>query len=101
MITDYARGKNARLAGIREIHRKDRLPRRRARAIWPVASRHAGFIDVVVDDATAHFVDILRRDRSGWSIIPADFLSVFSETDLNYLVDRWEMKVDFCNRPAT
>jgi phosphoethanolamine N-methyltransferase len=27
---------------------------------------------------------------------PADFLASFSESDLKYLVDRWEMKVGFC-----
>jgi phosphoethanolamine N-methyltransferase len=26
----------------------------------------------------------------------AEFLATFSETDLNYLVERWQMKVRFC-----
>jgi phosphoethanolamine N-methyltransferase len=56
----------------------------------------AGYVDVVVEDATDRFVAILEREIAILGANRADFLQSFSETDLNYLVDRWKMKVGFC-----
>ena len=42
------------------------------------------------------FVDILGRESKRLADHRADFLSSFSESDLNYLVDRWAMKERFC-----
>ena len=56
----------------------------------------AGFTDVVVDDATARFVEILKSETGRLVDHPTAFLASFSEADLKYLVDRWEMKVGFC-----
>ena len=47
-------------------------------------------------DATDTFVDILRREAKRLADHRADFVSSFSESDLNYLVDRWAMKDRFC-----
>lgn len=56
----------------------------------------AGYTDVVVEDATDRFVDILKREVERLSSNRGEFLKLFSEEDLNYLVERWEMKVGFC-----
>lgn len=56
----------------------------------------AGFQDVVVEDATDKFVDILTCELARMETNRADFLKSFSESDLDYLVKRWEMKVRFC-----
>ena len=56
----------------------------------------AGYGDVVVEDATDRFVAILEREIAFLDANRADFLESFSEKDLNYLVDRWKMKVGFC-----
>jgi phosphoethanolamine N-methyltransferase len=56
----------------------------------------AGFVDVQVNDATGTFVDILRRESKRLVDHRSEFLSAFSEADLNYLVDRWAMKERFC-----
>ena len=56
----------------------------------------AGYVDVVVEDATDRFVAILEREIAYLDANRADFLQSFSEKDLNYLVDRWKMKVGFC-----
>jgi phosphoethanolamine N-methyltransferase len=57
----------------------------------------AGFTDVVVvDDATARFVEILKSEMARLVDHSEEFLAAFSEADLKYLVDRWEMKVGFC-----
>jgi phosphoethanolamine N-methyltransferase len=56
----------------------------------------AGYIDVQVEDATDRFVGILEREIAYLDANRADFLRSFSEKDLNYLVDRWKMKVRFC-----
>jgi phosphoethanolamine N-methyltransferase len=56
----------------------------------------AGYVDVQVEDATGRFVAILEREIAFLDANRADFLRSFSEKDLNYLVDRWKMKVRFC-----
>ncbi len=56
----------------------------------------AGYVDVQVEDATERFVEILEREIALLDANRADFLKSFSETDLNYLVERWKMKVRFC-----
>jgi phosphoethanolamine N-methyltransferase len=56
----------------------------------------AGYVDVVVEDATDRFVNILEREIALLEANRADFLKSFSEEDLNYLVARWKMKVGFC-----
>jgi phosphoethanolamine N-methyltransferase len=56
----------------------------------------AGYVDVQVEDATDRFVGILEREIAFLADNRADFLRSFSEKDLNYLVDRWKMKVGFC-----
>ena len=53
-------------------------------------------MDVVVDDATAKFVEILQAEMDRLTNHRAEFLASFSEADLNYLVERWAMKVGFC-----
>ncbi len=56
----------------------------------------AGYVDVEVEDATDRFVSILEREIQVLADNRADFLRSFSEDDLNYLVERWKMKVGFC-----
>jgi len=56
----------------------------------------AGFVDVVAEDATDKFIDIMKREAARLSANPADFVGTFSEKDLNYLIDRWAMKDGFC-----
>jgi phosphoethanolamine N-methyltransferase len=56
----------------------------------------AGFVDVVVEDATGKFIEILGREIERLTAHRQDFLTSFPEGDLNYLVDRWSMKVGFC-----
>ena len=68
MITDYARGKTP---GSPEF--EDYIEKTGYNVVEPEQYgqllRAAGFVDVVVDDATATFVEILVENRSGWSII--------------------------------
>jgi phosphoethanolamine N-methyltransferase len=56
----------------------------------------AGFRDVVAGDATARFIEILESEVARLVSNKAEFLTSFSEADLNYLVERWQMKVRFC-----
>ena len=96
VITDYARGPKpgtpefeayAKSTGyhlvepgrLRQVPRRRRVP------------------DVIVEDATAKFTQILKDEPVKLAANREDFLSSFSETDLNYLVDRWAMKVRFCD----
>ena len=50
----------------------------------------------VVEDATDRFVRILERELELLARDRQDFLASFSEEDLNYLTERWAMKVRFC-----
>ncbi len=60
----------------------------------------AGYQGVDVEDATERFVDILRRESQRLGLNRSEFLSAFSEADLDYLLDRWAMKDRFCESGA-
>jgi phosphoethanolamine N-methyltransferase len=96
VITDYARGKEP---GSPEFERY--IEKTGYNVIEPERYGElleaAGFVDVVVDDATAKFVGILREEEDRLVSRRAEFLASFPEADLNYLVDRWNMKIGFCN----
>jgi phosphoethanolamine N-methyltransferase len=95
VITDYARGpvpgspefeKYIETTGyhVVEPHQYGRL------------LQAAGFVDVVVDDATPRFIEILQAEADRLVSHRSEFLASFSEEDLRYLLDRWAMKVRFC-----
>jgi phosphoethanolamine N-methyltransferase len=95
IITDYARGKNP---GSPEFERYIQTtgyhvvePREYGQLL-----EAAGFRDVIVDDATARFIEILQSETGRLVSSRGEFLKSFSEADLKYLVERWEMKVRFC-----
>jgi phosphoethanolamine N-methyltransferase len=96
VITDYARGTGAGSAEFQAYvastgyHLTDP-------ASYGKLLEDAGFVDVVVEDATDKFVAILRAEPDRLTANRAEFLAAFGEKDLNYLVDRWAMKVGFCN----
>jgi phosphoethanolamine N-methyltransferase len=94
-ISDYARGKEPASPAF-----EDYIVRTGYHVVEPAEYgqllRAAGFKDVIVDDATSAFVDILRRESKRLVDHRDEFLSSFSEEDLNYLVDRWAMKERFC-----
>jgi phosphoethanolamine N-methyltransferase len=95
VITDYARGKTPASAEF-----EDYITKTGYHVVEPAhygrLMSDAGFVDVSVTDATDLFVDILRRESRRLVEHRAEFLSEFSEEDLNYLVDRWAMKERFC-----
>jgi phosphoethanolamine N-methyltransferase len=95
VITDYARGKTPGSPEFEKYIEKTGYnvvePAQYGRLL-----EAAGFTDVVVDDATARFVEILKSETGGLLEHPGPFLAAFSNDDLKYLVDRWEMKVGFC-----
>jgi len=95
VITDYARGKTPASPAFEEYIIKTGYhvvePEQYGQFL-----RDAGFTDVIVHNATKTFVDILGRESKRLVDQRADFLSVFSEEDLNYLVERWAMKERFC-----
>ena len=56
----------------------------------------AGFVDVEVEDATGKFIDIMKREAARLESNREDFVGMFSEPDLQYLIERWAMKDGFC-----
>lgn len=95
IITDYARGKNPGSPAFEEYIKNTGYSVLEP-AEYGKALEAAGFVDVIVDDATATFADILERESARLRDRREEFLADFSEKDLNYLVDRWKMKEDFC-----
>ncbi len=95
VITDYARGKTPGSPQFEEYVTETGYhvvePEQYGQLL-----RDAGFVDVVVDDATGTFVDILRRESKRLVEHQAEFLTELSTQDLNYLVERWAMKERFC-----
>jgi len=95
VITDYARGKTPASPEFEKYIEKTGYnviePEQYGEKL-----RAAGFVDVVVDDATSKFVEILRKEADSLVDRRAEFLEAFSEADLNYLVERWAMKIGFC-----
>lgn len=95
VITDYARGKAPGSAEFESYIEKTGYnviePREYGRLL-----EGAGFTNVIVDDATPRFIEILTSEADRLVTNRGEFLASFSEADLNYLVERWAMKVGFC-----
>lgn len=95
VITDYARGKTPGSPEFEAYIAKTGYsvvePEQYGRLL-----QDAGFTNVVVDDATPKFIEILRDEVRRLKEQRTDFVGAFSESDLNYIIDRWEMKVGFC-----
>jgi phosphoethanolamine N-methyltransferase len=95
VITDYARGTTAGSPAFRSYveqtgyHLTDP-------ASYGKLLEGAGYTNVVVEDATERFVDILKRESERLAANREKFVRSFGEEDLNYLVERWAMKVRFC-----
>jgi phosphoethanolamine N-methyltransferase len=96
VITDYARGKTPASQEFEDYIVKTGYSVIEPRQYGTILEE-AGFTDVIVDDATPLFVEILEREAKSLVTRRAEFLESFSESDLNYLVERWAMKVRFCN----
>lgn len=97
VITDYARGVGTRSPEFEAYVAKTGYhvtdPASYGRLL-----EDAGFVDVVAHDATADFIAILKDETERLRRNRSEFLGTFSEDDLRYLVERWEMKVGFCER---
>ena len=96
VITDYARGAKPGTPEF-EAYAKSTGYHLVEPAVYGKFLEDAGFVNVVVEDATAKFTEILKKEPVNLAANREDFLQSFSETDLNYLVDRWAMKVRFCD----
>jgi phosphoethanolamine N-methyltransferase len=95
VITDYARGTTEGSAEFREYIKQTGYhvvdPASYGRLL-----EQAGFVNVVVEDATDRFIDILQRESNRLALNKDEFVQSFSEKDLSYLTERWDMKVGFC-----
>ena len=96
VITDYARGPKPGTPEF-EAYAESTGYHLVEPAVYGKFLEDAGFREVIVEDATAKFTQILKNEPIRLAANREDFLGSFSETDLNYLVDRWAMKVRFCD----
>jgi phosphoethanolamine N-methyltransferase len=95
VITDYAKGTGPGSAEFRDYVAKTGYHLTDPASYGKLLAA-AGYVNVVAEDATDRFVDILKREVERLSANRDDFVKYFSEEDLNYLIERWEMKVGFC-----
>jgi phosphoethanolamine N-methyltransferase len=95
VITDYARGAGSVSAEFLAYAQKTGYHLTDP-ASYGKLLEAAGFTDVVVEDATEKFIEILTREPKQLTDRRADFLASFTEDDLTYLAERWAMKVRFC-----
>jgi phosphoethanolamine N-methyltransferase len=56
----------------------------------------AGFRNIVIEDRTEQFLNLLAREKDRILSNSAAFLKDFDRVDMDYLVERWMMKIDFC-----
>ena len=96
VITDYARGKTPGSPEFESVHREDRLQRRSSRASTAGCSRPPGSWMSSSTTRPRGSSRSSRARRDSLVTNRGEFLASFSEADLNYLVERWAMKVRFC-----
>jgi phosphoethanolamine N-methyltransferase len=58
----------------------------------------AGFTDVVAEDRTKQFTEVLKAELARFANTKADFVADFSQEDYDYIVSGWEAKLDRCSR---
>jgi len=58
----------------------------------------AGFHNIRIEDHTKAFIDSLCGELKDLNNNRDLFLREFSETDFEYLVNRWDMKIQFCEQ---
>jgi phosphoethanolamine N-methyltransferase len=95
VITDYAKGTSDGSAEFQAYAKKTGYHLTDPDSYGKLLE-NAGYVNVVVEDATERFVDILKRESERLTANREEFVKFFSEDDLNYLLDRWAMKVRFC-----
>ena len=58
----------------------------------------AGFHNIRIEDHTKAFIDSLRNELKALNADREQFLREFTENDLDYLVNRWIKKIQFCEQ---
>ena len=58
----------------------------------------AGFHNIRIEDHTKAFIDSLRDELKALNADREQFLREFTENDLDYLVNRWIKKIQFCEQ---
>lgn len=64
---------------------------------WKILKQKVGFQDVVADDRTKQFVDILQVELDRFNEQKEEFLDQFEENDFDYIVSGWEAKLERCS----
>ncbi|TNE47374.1 MAG: methyltransferase domain-containing protein [Deltaproteobacteria bacterium] len=95
MISDYAKGVGEGSEGFQTYVRNSGYHLLDVESYGDLL-RDAGFVDVVSDNWSTQFVEILRAEQGMLQSNRSEFLKDFSEEDLQYLHERWERKVQYC-----
>ncbi|WZO96638.1 methyltransferase domain-containing protein [Isosphaeraceae bacterium EP7] len=95
VITDYAKGVGAGSAEFQAYVKKTGYSLTDP-ASYGKLLEGAGFVDVHAEDATATFLEIMQREADRLKNNRDEFLAIFGEQDLNYLLERWLAKDGYC-----
>ena len=95
VITDYAKGVGAGSTEFQAYVKKTGYHLTDP-ASYGKLLEAAGFNEVQAEDATSTFLDIMSREADRLKNNRSDFLGLFSEQDLNYLLERWLAKDGYC-----
>ena len=66
--------------------------------LWILILIQVGFQDVVAEDKTEMFIDILNVEVKRFGQDKERFLTQFNEQDYQYIVDGWNSKIDRCSK---
>lgn len=58
----------------------------------------AGFHHIRIEDHTTAFIDSLREELRDLNVDRDQFLRKFTQSDFDYLVNRWNKKIQFCEQ---
>ncbi len=65
---------------------------------YRIALEVAGFHDIRIEDNTQAFKDFLREEQENLYHNRERFFLEYNEHDFDYLINRWEMKIRFCEQ---
>eukprot|EP00245_Coleochaete_scutata_P005613 TRINITY_DN19275_c0_g1_i1.p1 TRINITY_DN19275_c0_g1~~TRINITY_DN19275_c0_g1_i1.p1 ORF type:complete len:522 (+),score=122.12 TRINITY_DN19275_c0_g1_i1:84-1568(+) len=95
-ISDYCRGEEASSPGFVE-YVKQRGYDLHSVPQYGKMIEEAGFVEVVAQDRTDQFIDILHRELKVTQEQKEDFIAEFSQDDYDHIVEGWEAKVVRCS----
>ena len=95
MFSDYSQAPNPKTDGFKEYVKTSGYHLLDPETYGGIL-REVGFVNVLVEDWTPSFIEVLRDEKQSLVDKKEIFLKDFTEEDLDYLGKRWEQKIQYC-----